>query len=75
MVEALRGGWTPDAADALIEGIDEQARSRRAAARSRAVRLSWVTLPEPMAVEETADGAPSARGAAASRSTASSSTG
>ena len=26
MVEALRGGWTPDAADALLGAIDEDAR-------------------------------------------------
>ncbi|MGH9372205.1 MAG: ArsA family ATPase, partial [Vicinamibacterales bacterium] len=56
IVHALRGRWTPDAADALIEQIDRQARETSALLRdpSRAA-VSWVTLPEPMSVEETAD--------------------
>jgi arsenite-transporting ATPase len=58
MVEALRGGWTRDAEDALIEEIDRDARQLRGLLRDGArVQISWVTLPEPMAVEETADAA------------------
>jgi arsenite/tail-anchored protein-transporting ATPase len=56
MVNAIRGGWTPDAADALIESIDEQAKRMDAILRDPALTaLAWVTLPEPMALEETRD--------------------
>jgi arsenite-transporting ATPase len=56
MVEAIRGGWTGDAADALIDSIDSQARRMDAILRdATASRLAWVTLPELMAVEETRD--------------------
>jgi len=56
MVEALRGSWTPDAEDALIDGMDRDGQDLAALLRDPArVRLSWVTLPERMAVEETAD--------------------
>ena len=56
IVEALRGRWTPDDADALIESIDAEGRelSTLLADRKRAV-LTWVTLPEPMAVAESLD--------------------
>ncbi len=58
MVEALRGGWTADAEDALIDGIDRDGQDLAALLRDRArVRVSWVTLPEQMAIEETADAA------------------
>jgi arsenite/tail-anchored protein-transporting ATPase len=58
MVEALRGGWMPDAEDALIAAIDREGQDLAALLRDPAkVRLSWVTLPEPMAIEETADAA------------------
>ncbi len=58
LVEALRGGWIPDAEDALIEQIDRDGRELHALLRDRTrVRISWVTLPEPMAVAETADAA------------------
>jgi len=58
MVEALRGRWTPDAEDAVIDGIDRDGRNLAALLRDPArVRLWWVTLPEPMAIEETADAA------------------
>ena len=57
MVDALRGGWTPDAADALIQGIDEQARWLGALLRDPGrCQVSWVTLPEDMAIRETDDG-------------------
>jgi arsenite-transporting ATPase len=56
MVEALRGRWTPDAADALLRGIDEQARRLGAILRDPTRCLvGWVTLPERMAIEETSD--------------------
>jgi len=57
MVEALRGRWTPDAADALLHEIDGQARRLETLLRDRArTEFAWVTLPERMAVEETRDG-------------------
>jgi len=56
MVEALRGRWIPDAADELIRGISEDAEDLRELFRDPArARVSWVTLPEDMAVEESAD--------------------
>jgi arsenite-transporting ATPase len=58
LVEALRGGWTPDAEDELIDAIDRDGLDLAALLRSPAIaRFSWITLPEPMAVEETADAA------------------
>jgi arsenite-transporting ATPase len=58
LVSALRGGWTPDAEDELVDAIDRDGKDLNALLRNPAlVRFSWVTLPEPMAVEETADAA------------------
>ncbi len=58
IVEALRGGWAPDRDDRLIEEIDRTGRELHALLRDPArVHMSWVTLPESMAVEETADAA------------------
>ena len=58
IVEALRGRWTPDAEDALIEAIDAEGRDLWTLLRDpEAVRVSWVTLPESMAIEETVDAA------------------
>ena len=75
MVDALRGAWTPDAEEALIDGIDRDGRDLAALLRDPArVRVSWVTLPEPMAIEETAD-AVAALASAAFLSTTSSSIG
>jgi hypothetical protein len=49
VVRALRGGYTTDAADALIAEIGNQGRSLAARLRDRALtQLMWVTLPEPM---------------------------
>jgi arsenite/tail-anchored protein-transporting ATPase len=57
MVDALRGGWTPDGSDRLIDDIDRQAREIGDLLRDgQRTSLSWVTLPEPMAMEETLDG-------------------
>jgi arsenite/tail-anchored protein-transporting ATPase len=56
MVEAIRGGWTPDAADVLIGSIDAQAQRMDGLLRDGQMsRMAWVTLPEPMAIAETAD--------------------
>jgi arsenite-transporting ATPase len=58
MVDALRGSWTPDAEDALIDELDRDGRDLAALLRDPGrVRVSWVTLAEPMAIEETADAA------------------
>jgi arsenite/tail-anchored protein-transporting ATPase len=58
VVETLRGRWQPDAEDALIEEIDADARRLAALIRDTArTQFTWVTLPEAMAVEETADAA------------------
>ena len=56
MVEALRGGWTADAADDLIQQIGQEAERMAALLRDPTqARVAWVTLPEQMAVDETAD--------------------
>lgn len=56
MVDALRGRYTPDQADILIEDIELEARSLADRLRDpAAATFAWVTLPEPMALEETAD--------------------
>lgn len=56
MVAALRGGWTPDAADLLVQEIDRQGSALAELLRdSSRTRITWVTLPEIVAVEETAD--------------------
>src|SRR4029450_1077042 len=53
----LRGRWTPDAADALLQEIDAQARRLETVLRDPAQREgAWITLPEGMAVEETRGG-------------------
>ena len=54
MVEALRGRFTPDEEDALVEEIATEARVLAALLHDRQrTRISWVTLPEPMAIAET----------------------
>ena len=56
MVEALGGGWTPDDADALLYEIDAEARRLGALLRDpRRCRMTWITLPERLATEETID--------------------
>ena len=58
IVEALRGVWRPDEDDAVIDSMADEARALAAMLRdSKRTSMSWVTLPEPMAVEETADAA------------------
>ncbi|MBA2304283.1 MAG: ArsA family ATPase [Acidobacteria bacterium] len=56
MQEALRGGWHPSAEDGLIDDLAATAEDLSALLRNPArTRLSWVTLGEPMAIEETID--------------------
>jgi arsenite/tail-anchored protein-transporting ATPase len=56
MVEALRGSWTADEADQFIEELDRDAHALAALAGDRRrSEFVWVTLPEPMAIEETMD--------------------
>lgn len=56
MEEALRGAWRPGAEDALVTELVQTAESLAGLLRDPArARVSWVTLPEPMSVEETAD--------------------
>jgi arsenite/tail-anchored protein-transporting ATPase len=56
VVSALRGSYGADAADALIAELEREGASLSAMLRDRdASEMSWVTLPEPMALEETAD--------------------
>ncbi len=56
MVEALRGGYVADEADALIQELRDDAAMLRDLLRDPArAEVSIVCLPEPMAVEETLD--------------------
>ena len=56
LVNAIRGGWTHDAADVLIDSIEAQAGRMDAILHDPATStLAWVTLAEPMSVEETRD--------------------
>jgi arsenite/tail-anchored protein-transporting ATPase len=56
LVTALRGRWDGDAADTLIDDLDRDSRELAAMLRDSArMRAFWVTLPEPMAIEETQD--------------------
>ena len=56
VVSALRGTYRSDSADRLIQELDDEGRTLAAALRDPALTtIAWVTLPEPMALEETAD--------------------
>ena len=56
VVSALRGSYAADAADALIQELDRDGRMLAGLLRDPAVTtIVWVTLPEPMALEETWD--------------------
>ena len=56
LVSAIRGGWTRDAADVLIDSIERQAGRMDAILHDAATScLAWVTLAEPMSVEESGD--------------------
>lgn len=57
LVAALRGSWTPEEPDAQISELDAEAGYLSALLRDpEQTALSWVTLPEPMALAETVDG-------------------
>jgi arsenite-transporting ATPase len=57
VVEALRGRWQPDQDDRVIEGMAREAAELAATLRDRSTTsMTWVSLAEPMAVEETLDG-------------------
>jgi arsenite-transporting ATPase len=54
--EALRGAWRPTAGDALIDELAATSRTLSATLRDPdRTRISWVSLPEPMAVAESID--------------------
>jgi arsenite-transporting ATPase len=56
VVHALRGSYQGDAADALIAELERDGTSHSAMLRDRdATLITWVTIPEPMALEETSD--------------------
>ena len=56
LVNAIRGGWTRDAADVLIESIEAQARRMDGILHDAGLSsLAWITLAEPMSIEESAD--------------------
>ena len=56
MVQALRGAAVYDHEDAVIAELAQDARTLAAILRDTgSTRLSWVTLPEPMSLAETAD--------------------
>jgi arsenite-transporting ATPase len=56
VVSALRGFYVAEPADALVAEVIEDANAMTALLRDgRSTELIWVTLPEPAALEETAD--------------------
>ena len=56
VVSALRGSYRQDAADSLIAELQQQGETLAAMLRDPAAsEITWVTLPEPMALEETSD--------------------
>ena len=56
MESALRGTWHPGVEDALIAEMDRTARDLAALLRDEAwTTVSWVTLAEPVVIEETGD--------------------
>ncbi len=56
VVGALRGAWTPDAADAFLAGIADDAGELAALLRDPGrTGVTWVSIAEDMAVEETLD--------------------
>jgi arsenite-transporting ATPase len=58
VVEALARAYVPDESDALIEEIENEANTLSILLRDpQSCRISWVTLPEAMAIEETIEAA------------------
>ncbi len=63
MARSLRGSVRSDAADALIDELQEEARALGALLRSEDAEFHWVTLAEELALAETVDGVASLRAA------------
>ena len=63
MATSLRGSVRSDAADELIEELQEEARALGALLRSENAEFHWVTLAEELALAETMDGVASLRAA------------
>ena len=56
MAERFGGAWQPDASDALIAGLESQAREIQEELRDPArSAVTWVTLPEALSLAETLD--------------------
>lgn len=56
VVSALRGSYRADAADSLIVELDRDGEALASLLRDREQsQVTWVTLPEPMALEESSD--------------------
>jgi arsenite-transporting ATPase len=56
IVAALRGRWIPDAADSFVQALDDEARELSALLRDPdRTGVTWVSLPERLAIEETLD--------------------
>jgi arsenite-transporting ATPase len=55
VVSALLGSYRADAADGFIADLRREAAALAALLRDPSTDVAWVTLPEPMALEETAD--------------------
>ena len=55
VVSALRGSYRADAADACIAALRDEGTRLASLLRDPATGFVWVTLPEPMALEETSD--------------------
>jgi arsenite-transporting ATPase len=55
VVSALRGAYRTDAADACIAALRDEGTRLASLLRDPATGFVWVTLPEPMALEETSD--------------------
>jgi arsenite-transporting ATPase len=56
LARSLRGSVRRDAEDALIDELQEEARSLHELLRSAEAQFHWVTLPEELALQETRDG-------------------
>jgi len=56
LARSLRGSVRRDAEDALIDELQEEARSLHALLRSADAQFHWVMLPEELALQETRDG-------------------
>ncbi|HWT85411.1 MAG TPA: ArsA family ATPase, partial [Myxococcales bacterium] len=63
MARSLRGSVRSDAADALIDELQEEASALGALLRSENAEFHWVTLAEELALAETVDGVASLRAA------------